>query len=357
MATKITDSEFRCKIPFEALYIHAIPWENEKGYAFLSGPCFCYAPANKILEKRYNEVANDPLDFLISDKRLEFLTRIIQHDYTNCGTCPVYRAKEHNGNWTDEDFGYFWPNDVGQKIKKSWNEGNLKTIMPYRLSLGLDETCNLHCLTCRLNPKVNNFEITDGDLQQISYIISKVNELTVGGDGEVFSSRNYKKFLSNDIMHGSLKSIDFFTNGTLFNEKNWNIIHPANQKAIIRIRISLDAACEDTYKLIRGDHWSTLMKNIEFIKELKKDFNFELFTNFTISKYNLDNVESFADFALNLGFGQVQYSFARPLFHPEVGKSDNKFIIPVDERGDIIELLKLIREKYDDYKIVLCEAG
>lgn len=354
----ISDNDFYCHMPSETLYIQTVPDEhNEKGYTFISSPCFCYMLVNKTITKKFFDVSTNPLDLLFSTKRIDFLSKIFTHDYSYCSKCPVYKAKDTQESWLPDDYYKHYMTETGKNLMESWYEGRLKTVLPCRIALGLDESCNLTCKTCRVKPKPIGFTLTDFDIEVIAYMTGKVSQISVGGDGELFASRNYKKFLSKPLNTGILKSIDFFTNGTLFDEKHWNTINKVNQSLITNVRISIDAAGEDTYKTIRGDHWKTLLKNLQFVQELKKDAKFNLFTNYTISTYNLADIEKFTDFAFSLGFDQIQYSFARSILHEELGKSENNFIIPTDARNDIIDFLQAVRTQYGNDKIILFEAA
>lgn len=353
----ISDNDFYCHMPFETLYVHAVPAEyNEKGYTFMSMPCLCFKSINRAITNKYFEFADRPLDLLFSTKRIDFLLKILNHDYSFCGKCPIYRIKDEQARWTPDDYLDHYPNETGKKLMESWYENRLKTVLPCRIALGLDESCNLVCKTCRAKPKPVTFNLTDFDIESIAYMSSKVTQISVGGDGELFAGRNYKKFLSQPLNGGILSSIDFFTNGTLFDEAHWNGINEVNQKLITNIRISVDAACKDTYVNLRGNHWDVLMKNLQFVNELKKSFGFNLYTNYTISTYNIADIEKFTDFAFSLGFDQIQYSFARSILHDELGKAETNFIIPNDARTDIIDFLSAVREKYGYDKIILYEA-
>lgn len=340
------DSEFNCLLPWE-LYITAVSsTEEEKGYTFLSVPCLCFTIQRSIIKNKYMEFHRNPFDILTSEKRIDFLNKIVNHDYTYCAKCPVYKAKDYNYAWNTEDFKVLWGGDNGRFIASSLEEGVLKSIMPRKLNIGLDESCNLACKTCRITPKTVKYTVTDEDIYALSFISKRVPVISVGGDGEIFASRNYKKFLANDLSGRTLQEIDMFTNGTLFNEKNWNTINENTRKLVSRVRISIDGASEETYSAIRGNKWNDLMKNLEFINCLKQDIGFDMLTNFTISRYNVNDVTKFADFALSKGFDIIHYSFARPLFHPECGAAEKDFIIPPNERADIIEHLKDLRDQY-----------
>ena len=341
-----------CFSVFETMHIQPIPYDNAKGYTFISCPCFCYASLCKQIHDDYIEFKDDPIDLLVSDKRLEFLNKIIHEDYSYCANCPKYKLRSSTGFWRDYDFEYFFK-EYGQKIVKSYQNKTLGTIMPHAIGFNLDDTCNLCCPTCRSKPIGKQYTITDEDADHLIYMAKQVEEIAIGGNGEFFASHNYDKLLAADLTENSkLKGIVLYTNGTLFNEKNWNKINSNTKQAISEIKISIDAATEETYKKVRGDHWQTLMKNLEFIRELKEQYGFKLHSTFTISRYNVSDVWQFYEFATRLGFDSVMFSFAREIFHPETGENTS-FVIPQEERGDIMNFLVELRAREGYDKIIV----
>lgn len=333
-----------CFSVFETMHIQTIPWDNEKGYIFMSCPCYCYASLCKDIHDDFSEFKEDPIDLLISDKRLKFLNQIVRSNYSYCKNCPKYQLKDTTGFWRDYDFKYFFGEEYGSTIVNSYKNKYLKTILPYSIGFNLDDCCNLACPTCRSKIIGHKYGISNSDQEQLVYLAKKVKSISIGGNGEFFMSHNYDKLLNADLTENSnLESIILYTNGTLFNERHWERINVNSRKLIKEIKISIDAASEETYKKVRGNHWNTLLKNIEFIKTLKEQYGFKLHTTFTISKYNVSDVYAFYEFAKSLGFDTVMFSFAREIFHPETGDNTD-FIIPLDARSDIMDFLKNLQQ-------------
>ncbi len=72
----------------------------------------------------------------------------------------------------------------------------------------------------------------------------------------------------NEARHPSLR-IDLRTNGVLLTPENWERIESVHY-AVDAILISIDAATESTYRLLRrGGDFNRLLKNLEFVRELK----------------------------------------------------------------------------------------
>lgn len=201
-------------------------------------------------------------------------------------------------------------NSVAQKIQKSTElNGSFKfcntaycgirkssKVMPgdvYYISLGIDDSCNLKCPSCReqfifyKSGKV--FEHKKALSKHFQNLIEKTNkklEITVGSDGDAFASLIYRDFLYNLKETPNIKFI-LKTNGLLI-EKKIKKLPILNQ--IKRLEISIDAACKETYSIVRppGD-WDKLIKNLEFLKNLK----IKLMFNFTIQSNNFNDIYNF----------------------------------------------------------------
>ena len=72
-----------------------------------------------------------------------------------------------------------------------------------------------------------------------------------------------------------------------------------------------------------------------------------LTSTFTISSYNYKDILDFTQFAKNLGFKRITYSFARTNLH---GEGDSGYIIKdQDTINQIVEIIKMQQYKYNDY--------
>lgn len=344
-----------CFNVIDSLYIQAIPFEKfEKGYAWFSCPCFCYASIVKKIHDQYNDVCNFPLEILNSEKRIEFLKRIIERkDYKDCWGCPKLEMAPTTGFWNRDDFEYAW-GETGIDIWRQYSKKKLTNPLPYTIVFNLDSSCNLKCKTCRPDYIRHTYDITEEDSMQLIEMAKMVPHISIGGDGEFFTSHNYDALLAADLTENSkLRYITLYTNGTLMNETNWNKINLATrQKLIKEIKVSMDAACEETYLKVRGPWWNQLIKNLDFIRPIAKTYGIEMFTTFTISKYNVQDVSKFHDFAKSLGFDRVMFQFAREIFHPELGEGED-FIVPPDQRKDIMDYLLELQRQEGPTKVII----
>lgn len=145
--------------------------------------------------------------------------------------------------------------------------------VPEKITLGLDYTCNLHCASCRDYTQVASGEqlrirqkFAD-DIIQTGWL-EKTKELELSGSGEALFSKIDRKILfSNETCKRN--SISLMSNGILLNEENLQKLRQHFKN--IRLNISIDAATESTYNVLRrGGDWHVLMNNLENICNMRQ---------------------------------------------------------------------------------------
>src|SRR3989344_3044048 len=129
------------------------------------------------------------------------------------------------------------------------------------------------------------------------------NSGRMNGYGDVFASRACRKILetANTEEYPNLK-FDFITNGVLFTAEEWAKF-PGIHRMARSIRVSIDAACKETYDRIRlGGDWDVLMKNLEFIAALRRQNTIQRFMiSMVIQEGNFTEMADFARMAKQLG--------------------------------------------------------
>ena len=159
-------------------------------------------------------------------------------------------------------------------LKKNFNIKKYKD-SPTNINFAFDRSCNLSCPSCR------NFGIM-ADGTEIEFIDNTINSIIdtygknltfiyLSGTADPFASKSFRKFLlkfdKNKLPN--VKTIHLHTNGILLNKEMWNSLSHIHD-LIQEIEISIDAANEKTYQLIRrGGDWQTLINNLNFISTLK----------------------------------------------------------------------------------------
>lgn len=121
---------------------------------------------------------------------------------------------------------------------------------PLTISLELINRCNLHCIMCFKNQHtVPKAELSINDIKRIIEECqeNKMPSIEFGLASEIMMYKNIKEVLD-IIKKTDIQDVVLSTNAVLLNEE---IIRAIIKNKVSRIRISLDAATEDTYKKIR----------------------------------------------------------------------------------------------------------
>lgn len=178
------------------------------------------------------------------------------------------------------------------------------------LSVDIDDSCNLHCVSCR--NMIVNYEsrqkqvLTDRIIDQI---LPTINILFIAGNGELFLSPYYKQILYSKN-YKQLKGIMTLSNGTLCDKEIWqHIVELADGNVISSF--SVDAATEETYKKIRrGGNFKKVEENIKYVCSLRKNGRIKrIFLNFVIQKENYKELEQFVIWGKKMGVDYFNITF------------------------------------------------
>ncbi len=184
---------------------------------------------------------------------------------------------------------------------------------PMTIGLVYDESCNLRCPSCRQELLYFKEGARYEKALKIHHTIEsslfskphdKHIELYMTGSGDPFASPIFR-----DLLY-SLNGADFpnlvinlVTNGVLFT-RSWEKMKKLHHN-IGNVIVSFDAATPETYAYTRrGGNWNQLLKNFEFMNELRRSgFIRKLEMDFVIQQ---KNYREMADF-INLGkeYGNV----------------------------------------------------
>lgn len=282
-----------------------------------------------------------------NDNFSEQFKTVIAQDTTNCKSCPAF----NDLNYLDISTILNMCGKYGIYLVECFlNEETTSQIKyQYSLDLGFAHCCNLTCHTCRNYYITEQRHLTDENFNTLIDYASNFYNISVGCSGETFFNDDYKKILKTNLHKGKTRSITIFTNGTLMNKTNWNNIHPENKKIIKDIKISIDAACEETYKKTRNENlWNTLCNNIDFIRSVKND-DCTLSTTFTISIFNYKDIDAFVKFAMDKGFTKILFNFARPLLKPREGEDRTYFMLDDKTKEGIKEHIFDLSKEYSDF--------
>lgn len=183
---------------------------------------------------------------------------------------------------------------------------------PTRIYLANEESCNLHCWTCRAKPKGIDAlrERREADMVDIIWRYRKDLEwLSLLHTGELFASPMHLRLLSLITEEEFPKlRIELFTNGILL-PSNWPNLASIH-KLVKQVTISIDAASGDVYEQVRAPaRWVQLLKTMEFVRELIHAGLIERFQcNFVVRRKNKADVGPFVDFCRSYGATSIRYS-------------------------------------------------
>ena len=166
-----------------------------------------------------------------------------------------------------------------------------------------DQSCNLSCPSCRVSRIVERPSESDHKAktveEKLAPLLKNLRVLDINPAGEfLFSkpSRRLLELISRETCP-NLK-IDLISNGTLFNEREWNKF--SNIHGMIRsIRISVDAASKETFETLRRlAVFEPFVENMTFLAGLRAKGAFPQFKfSFTYQLGNLREMKDFVTFA------------------------------------------------------------
>jgi MoaA/NifB/PqqE/SkfB family radical SAM enzyme len=233
---------------------------------------------------------------------------------------------------------------------------------PNMVQLNYDTTCNLACPSCRTEMMVARNEEQDLYTQAKERFIlpllrSVSGEVYVSRGGEPFASKHYRSILRelNRTEYPHLE-LSLVTNGLLLTPERW-LEFPNMAEMLRTVSVSIDAAQAETYENVRRPgKWLTLVKNLEFIADLRRSGKIpHLSISFVIQKDNYLEMPEFLDLAERLGVDEVFFqrvvnfgTYGEAQFAAvDVGSRDHS------EHGQFLEVLKNRRFKSPKIKFSL----
>jgi len=194
------------------------------------------------------------------------------------------------GNVFDKDFFRVWHSNTMQSIRSSANQGDytlcaadecpnvhvlpdkqqdlVASPLPNRIMLTIDQSCNLACASCRLQPIIDKHHhkarrILDHVFGYYKKYAVPV-EIFCDGFGDVFASRSYLDFFNETVLPENVQ-LTITTNGTQIH-KYHGLIDKLSPN-IHSFVISFDAGTKDTYQITRGSDWQQLCDNVGWLNQ------------------------------------------------------------------------------------------
>lgn len=177
--------------------------------------------------------------------------------------------------------------------------------VPDYISMETTGFCNLTCVHCPQGvdggmpypPKTMGDDI----IEKMNEAIGKCKEIVLNGYGEPLASGRIWNILER-LRDNPKCRVGFNTNGHLLNKKIVDKI--VNAPAIKFIHVSVDAATPETYRKIRGDDLSKLIKGISLLKNklIQCDrTDVEVRISMVLMQENLSELANFVELGYSLG--------------------------------------------------------
>jgi MoaA/NifB/PqqE/SkfB family radical SAM enzyme len=307
------------------------PWDTAHiNYSSQLSSCFC-----EVFHKKgdIGNAALQPISVLFnSQSQKEFRSSIVDQSFKYCkaDTCVN-----------------FYRLDEVDQIDDNLN----KIYLPTTLQLQIDPVCNLKCGICRSN----NIYYTEARPEAVQILNNIVNEYQnfenkvnfhCDGSGEVFVSRAYLDFFRrNDLPKCFYFNIQ--TNGNLIT-KNIDIILKL-QNQIEMVVVSLDAATEETYKIVRGGNFSIVLDGIVEMKKL----GIKVWTEYIVQTANYHEIPNYVKLCKELGVDKISLQLMGFLGHmtPDWWRTNSVETNPTVDKKFLISLLTELK---NDPQVEIC---
>ena len=163
--------------------------------------------------------------------------------------------------------------------------------------------------------------------------LEQAQMLVVASMGEVFYSPYYRQLITTNLQRQQVK---IKSNGTLFNEDNWQLLE--NKYKIIDAEISVDAATAETYQKLRGADFNNLMRNLKMLADLHRQKQIREFNlSFVVQRENFHEMPAFVKLGRMLGADCINF------------QRMNNFGNQTEQ--EFLERCLIIDNKYLDYEL------
>ncbi len=257
------------------------------------GGFFCCCPA--WLKENFGDINTDTCDHVWHSKAAEiFRLSIVNKTFCFCD----WESCSYIDSHPKED-------ESGERYV------NLETSPePETVLIGIDGRCNLKCRQCRMD-YLNYDEVDENMIKcQLHKIVdsqwlSRIKHVVFASYGEVFYSPIYKSLLFEG--DGSKQeSVGIICNGLLFTEEYFQKIKAKYNK--INVSISVDAACAETYHIVRGGSWEKLIDNIKnLVRHRKNNEIMHIRLTYCTQLCNIAEIYDFIEYARELGVDEVAF--------------------------------------------------
>ncbi len=183
---------------------------------------------------------------------------------------------------------------------------------PLTVQMGFDESCNLHCPSCRKSvyyAEANKLDELERFKDRIyAEVIDNVERIKIAGMGEAFAGKIYREMLFDSELAAKVRKLGIISNGSMFTPAIFDKLFEIWEE--IRVMISMDGATKKTAeKLRKGINFDIWKHNMEYIGEMRKRGRIDnLAFNFVVQRENYLEMPDFVDLTLGYHADQIKFS-------------------------------------------------
>jgi MoaA/NifB/PqqE/SkfB family radical SAM enzyme len=299
-----------------------------------------------------NILTDSPEQILNNIERLSLINDMNHGKFTECNDhCPHINSIL-SGKKPDT---YIVPLEELDSYKKK---------IPLTINFTYDPSCNLQCPSCRnemimysLGENETLDKIHNGVKNLIDYLLNSGEKLmlSITGSGDAFASPMYWDYLKNLKPNKNL-SLKLFTNGILMTEEKLQEIKHLWDN-IYQINVSIDAATEKTYSIVRKNgSLKKVKRNLQILNDLigRQTFgNLKVFlTNFTVQKSNYKEIKEFTQWQLSYDhLTRIYFNLAVQWGHINTIRFENDFDLSEIEKQELSQILQ--DDIFNEPKVIL----
>lgn len=146
---------------------------------------------------------------------------------------------------------------------------------PESISIAIDKTCNIACTTCRTSMFCADDiyrKNVDEALVKMTPILNRAKKVYMNGQGEFLANPSFIRLLERLKPEREDFSINFETNGILFNEAHWKHFEHLS-KYDMGATVTVNSLRREVYRYLTGgfDKLDTLLANLKFMSQLRRE--------------------------------------------------------------------------------------
>ena len=181
------------------------------------------------------------------------------------------------------------------------------------LRLGIDESCNLRCPSCRKGMIFHK----EGSAYRLGIrLADRINDwlhtydhpiqVHMGSDGDPFASHVYRHFMEQTPQRDNIK-YSILTNGLMFKEFHDRVPYVISN--LKDLGVSIDGATKGTYESLRlGGKWDKVNEGLECMAELKRTHGFHFALHMVVQQENWREMPLMLRMAEELGADRVFFN-------------------------------------------------